>query len=270
MAYDHNFRQKKNAQQAAEKTFEPKSHRDERILLSHASRSTWLATFAILGLMGAGYWIVDHFGTQGVKASQQRAERPVEAPANDSIAEINEEGSEQNTEKSLSMPLEKKTVESAPKALDEPAPKATHEVLATPGISNETDEKPVAENISDKPLTVKSMPVPQEALSKPQMTFYDDMQELEVPLDDAEKYPIKLEVPEFIVAGSFFSEAQAQKELKRLTSYGQKLRLTVQHGKNRTVYVLRTEPYSDRKKLGARKNALRNLGAAVRSYKVKK
>lgn len=244
MAYDHNLRQKKNAQKAADEVFEGKSHRDERILLSHASKSTWLATIGVLVVMAVGYWVVNHFGTKGVKSGQNS-----EAAAVISIETL---------DKDLNKDLKNSPVEE----------------VESPNSQNSMAEVPAESEVQQvlKPgqLVVDSLPMPNERPQKPQMTFYDEMSELEVPLDDASKYPILLEVPEYIVAGSFYNESSAKRELKRLTASGEELVLVASTGKgDRVVYVLKTKPYQNRRELGARKNALRKLGARVRSYPVK-
>lgn len=250
MAYDHNLRQKKNAKKAAEETFEPKSKRDERILLSHASKSTWLATFGILIVMAIAYSVINHFGTKGVKSSEKA------------------EKSQQIFDQQLATVAEEQPIESVAKAVESETEVVEVEVVADEKSPEESLKASSAEG--SQLIQANALPLPEGALDKPKMTFYDEMQQLEVPLDDAKKYPILLEVPEYIVAGSFFNESSARKELGRLASYGQELIMVASQGSSgRTVYVLKTKAYANRKELGVRKNELRELGARVRSYPVK-
>lgn len=286
MAYDHNLRQKKNAQKAAEEVFEPKSHRDERILLSHASKSTWLATIGILVAMALVYWVVTHFGTKGLKSGEKNQPMVELVSESDSEVELNSElTSELKTE------LESFETNSKPQPETANVSGMTSEKNGSEVAENSTLVEEVSEdkdsfswsfngsdNSQSQPAGGKasaviqrdSLPLPAEVNSQAKMTFYEEMQEVEVPLDDSKKYPIKLKVPEYIIAGSFYRESTARKELKRLSAYDQKLVLVASTGKSgRIVYVLKTKAYDNRRELGARKNELRDLGARVRSYPVK-
>ncbi|WP_321277238.1 SPOR domain-containing protein [Thiomicrorhabdus indica] len=282
MAYDHNLRQKKNAQKAAEDVFEPKSHRDERILLSHASKSTWLATIGILVAMAVVYWVVTHFGTKGLKSNQQTQPMVELVSEADLDAEVNSELESLDGINDAQAETEGVSVESSENSQSE----TTSELVEASTVVGEASESQDAlswsfngsDDVESQPaghrssgvIQRDSLPLPAEATSQAKMTFYEEMQQVEVPLDDSKKYPIQLEVPEYIVAGSFYREADARRELKRLSSYGQKLLLSESSGKgNRIVYVLKTQAYDNRRELGARKNELRDLGARVRSYPVK-
>ncbi|WP_130536456.1 SPOR domain-containing protein [Thiomicrorhabdus indica] len=275
MAYDHNLRQKKNAQKAAEDVFEPKSHRDERILLSHASKSTWLATIGILVAMAVVYWVVTHFGTKGLKSSQQTQPMVELVSEADLDAEVSSELESLDSINDAQAETEGVSVESSENSQSATTSELVEASESQDALSwsfngsDDVESQPAGQRSSGV-IQRDSLPLPAEATSQAKMTFYEEMQQVEVPLDDSEKYPIQLEVPEYIVAGSFYREADARRELKRLSSYGQKLLLSESSGKgNRIVYVLKTQAYDNRRELGARKNELRDLGARVRSYPVK-
>ena len=275
MAYDHNLRQKKNAQKAAEDVFEPKSHRDERILLSHASKSTWLATIGILVAMAVVYWVVTHFGTKGLKSNQQTQPMVELVSEADLDAEVSSELESLDGINDAQAETEGVSVESSENSQSETTSELVEASESQDALSwsfngsDDVESQPAGQRSSGV-IQRDSLPLPAEATSQAKMTFYEEMQQVEVPLDDSKKYPIQLEVPEYIVAGSFYREADARRELKRLSSYGQKLLLSESSGKgNRIVYVLKTQAYDNRRELGARKNELRDLGARVRSYPVK-
>ncbi len=283
MAYDHNLRQKKNAQKAVEEVFEPKSHRDERILLSHASKSTWLATIGILAAMALVYWVVTHFGTKGLKSSEKNQPMVELVSESSSGVELNSElntelepfetMTETQSEKVSGMTSEKSSAEVTEavknSALAGEASEDLDSFSWSFSDSSDSESQPTGGKASGV-IQRDSLPLPEGVNSQAKMTFYEEMQEVEVPLDDSKKYPIKLKVPEYIIAGSFYRESDARKELKRLSSYGQKLILVASSGKSgRTVYVLKTKAYDNRRELGTRKNELRDLGARVRSYPVK-
>lgn len=272
MAYDHNLRQKRNAQKAAEEVFEGKSHRDERNQLQHASKTTWLVTLGVLVAMGVVYSVINHFGTKGIKGSERS--QTVEAQSSSSLESVEMVQTSQLSEQQASLDEQASvsSVESLPETYQRQGAAPVKEDLKQPKVLQpERHFEGVPDNThiegGDSSLTMDSLPIPEEAKRQPKMTFYEEMRSLEVPLDDPEKYPLMLKVPHYIVAGSFYRESSARRELKRLSAHGQQLTLVASSGKgDRVVYVLKTKVYKNRRELGARKNQLRDLGARVRSY----
>lgn len=294
MAYDHNLRQRKNAQKAAEEVFEPKSHRDERILSSHASRNTWLAIIGLVVVMALAYWIVDHFGTKGVKSSAKTVPDQldeVNQPIEQQVAPVESKEASQLQEKNQDQDLQRDqadieaenlagqqvtpltqteaSISQAGDTVPRQASTASTELIQDKGLPALPDS-PESVTKDAQRLRLESLPMPEETNSQADMTFYDEMQTLDVPLDDAEKYPILLKTPEYIVAGSFYQKEAAYREQRRLKQHGEVLQVvSTTTRNNKTVYILKTQLYDNRRVLGARKNALRDLGVQVMSYPVR-
>lgn len=171
-------------------------------------------------LLFLGYWIAQHFMTQGVKSD---SEKPVDEILTSEVADT------------IQVPSSR-----------------------TPQLAAQV-----------APLVVESLPVSSsvESSKSIQYTFYHGLAETEVVVD-AEPIPVKLANPYYIVAGTFGSEAVAQKELNRLSSAQESVNLTV--FKTDRYYRLRAGPFEDRLELNRKRNVLRSLGADTLLMRVKK
>lgn len=122
----------------------------------------------------------------------------------------------------------------------------------------------LTERLEPEPVVVEEVEVKQDELlvdtqERTRFSFYEGLAKTEVVVD-AIPIPIQLEQPYYIQAGTFSSEAVAQKEQARLKKLGQDLDLSIYYGTKRIYFRLRVGPFSDRLKLNKKRNELRRLG----------
>ncbi|CAN8139756.1 SPOR domain-containing protein [uncultured Thiomicrorhabdus sp.] len=246
------------------KMLDTHSARHKRQEKQSGNRNLWLSMFLMMVVMLGGIWVVSHFASSGVKSSAKAAQAHTE--------NLSEAASQTSLDDSLvEADVIQPKVEKSPSnnSLDEPL-----QWLREPSSSVTEKTVKVEEVVEPSGIFVEALPMPEAAklYAEPEITFYDTINDIEVIPDDTTPISVALETPKYLLAGSFFSPAAAQRALKRLSEKGQKLYMceTWSNARKRAVYVLYTAPYHNRLKLNARKNELRALGAGVmeRDYRI--
>lgn len=192
----------------------------------------WLGGLLISVGLIAAFFIVQHFASQGVKATETRANEIYQAEeslsgdpsANPQKARV----SEQDTR------VEKQ---------------------ALPDVTASVDLE-----------VTESTEAPLEA--EPKFTFYYDLAHTEVVVD-VEPLPIELPEPMWIQAGSFRELAQAQREQKRLSNASREVEISPIETRNGLFYRIMLGPFNDRLIMNQQRNELRRLGADTRVVRIR-
>lgn len=152
------------------------------------------------------------------------------------------------------------------KSSGESNPNPTEEVLVVKPESSETESSQPAK---PEPMVVETVSPEATQPQKIEYSFYTGLAETEVVVD-VEPISIQLEVPYYILAGTFGSEKVARQEHRRLAKLGQELTFSPLTKKTRTYYRLMAGPFEDRLSLNAKRNELRALGVDTLAIKSRK
>lgn len=224
-------------------TVEEQSLPDATLSTPDSSKRLGMLAVGLSLALISGFFVINHFSVQGIQGEKQKlaiADQQIEP---EPMAVLLPDANPIETDS-----IEEKSQENG-------------------GGQGELDTE-VASSMSGQPSVIERAAALPDRLEQPledtqqqtiHFTFYEGLAQTEVVVD-VEPISVTLDYYHYVLAGTFYTQQQAQVEQARLQAKGFAVKVNVLDTQLRRYFRVRLGPFSDRLEMNEQRNALRAAG----------